>query len=351
MKYLIGLLTMFFVSTFCLAQQDQNITVNNAMISPAPLTQGVAGEVIFDFQATQGVTLNPAFTPPETVVMTMSFTQGVIPTGPPTSNQSPSPWTWEQEFIGGAYTWTGTLSTDVGQLYSERFTFPIMADINATPTPESQKDYGMRVDLTPHSRDPSTDTDDETFVETYMLAAELPVELSSFTAMNQGKDAVIDWSTSTEENNSHFELQASATGTNFETIATVNSKGSNGNSNSTLNYSYVDANAADKGNEMFYRLKNVNFDGSFAMSEIVSVSFNGNSAYNIFPNPVNHGENILVQSPNINSIKIFSNEGKLVKEYNESGNADQMTISTADFEKGIYFFLINQKESLKVIVQ
>ncbi|MBZ4189412.1 hypothetical protein [Niabella beijingensis] len=66
----------------------------------------------------------------------------------------------------------------------------------------------------------------------------LPVTFGPVSAAIIKGQLQVKWSTETEENNDHFEIQASSDGTNFKTIGTVKSKAVNGTSGSKLNYEF-----------------------------------------------------------------------------------------------------------------
>ena len=114
----------------------------------------------------------------------------------------------------------------------------------------------------------------------------LPIELISFRAKYTGKNTVsLKWSTASETNNDYFQVERSADGIVFTPILNVNGAGS---STKTLTYSTSD-------NEplagiSYYRLKQVDYDGQFSYSEIVSVeihNLNEDFKFNAFPNPSN----------------------------------------------------------------
>ena len=98
-----------------------------------------------------------------------------------------------------------------------------------------------------------------------------PVELVSFNAKVRNNVVLLDWKTATEVNNYGFEIERSQTsnvkGQNWEKIGFVNG---HGNSNSPKEYSFEDSKLSN--NSYQYRLKQVDNDGSFAYSNIVSVS-------------------------------------------------------------------------------
>ncbi|MGE6219010.1 hypothetical protein ACQKCH_04220 [Nubsella zeaxanthinifaciens] len=94
----------------------------------------------------------------------------------------------------------------------------------------------------------------------------LPVSLTNFTAKANKQGSInLAWSTASEQNNSHFEITRSADGKAFSKIDQV--AGAN-NSSSIKNYSYTDANPIAGVN--YYQLKQVDFDGTSALSKVVS---------------------------------------------------------------------------------
>lgn len=86
----------------------------------------------------------------------------------------------------------------------------------------------------------------------------LPVNLVKFTAKAENNHIVLSWKTASENGNSHFELERSEDGQNFTKIATVSGKATKGE---MTNYSYIDA--SYRSTVIYYRLKQVDFDGGF----------------------------------------------------------------------------------------
>jgi hypothetical protein len=94
--------------------------------------------------------------------------------------------------------------------------------------------------------------------------APLPVSLTNFTAKANKQGTVnLAWSTSSEQNNSHFEVTRSADGKTFSKIGQVT--GAN-NSSTVKSYSYVDGNPVAGVN--YYQLKQVDFDGNSSLSKV-----------------------------------------------------------------------------------
>jgi hypothetical protein len=117
----------------------------------------------------------------------------------------------------------------------------------------------------------------------------LSIELIDFKVLNCENKVCLEWETAQEKNNDYFEIQKSSDGISFETIQQVKSKASNGNSHSKLEYEAIDKNVLQ--NEMYYRLKQVDFDKSFSYSTIVSIGNfkEKNIKFLVYPNP-NSGE-------------------------------------------------------------
>jgi len=94
-----------------------------------------------------------------------------------------------------------------------------------------------------------------------------PVEWSYFRAIDNGSDVMLEWGTETETNNSHFAVFRSYNGIDFEEIGQVAGAG---NSLSPKQYSYLDENVVKP--KTYYRLEQVDLDGSISNSDIVVIT-------------------------------------------------------------------------------
>lgn len=104
----------------------------------------------------------------------------------------------------------------------------------------------------------------------------LPVSWLSFTGARQADgSALLNWSTASELNNSHFEVEKTTDGKTFTKIDEV--KGS-GTTNKISRYTYTDKNAGP--GTVYYRLKQVDFNKKFEYSKLVAVKGNGGGAAN-----------------------------------------------------------------------
>ncbi|MBN4062327.1 MAG: hypothetical protein COA57_15325 [Flavobacteriales bacterium] len=128
-----------------------------------------------------------------------------------------------------------------------------------------------------------------TFNDRFTLSSDitpLPVELLYFKALWVGGDyskVKLEWETATEINNDFFVVERSLDAQNFTPVITV--KG-NGNSNDIINYIEYDSDPFKKEGS-FYRLKQVDFDGSFKYSDITYIYPPANiiAIISIYPNP------------------------------------------------------------------
>jgi len=139
----------------------------------------------------------------------------------------------------------------------------------------------------------------------------LPVELISFEPKCIDNQTVIKWTTAAEINNSHFEIQHSTDGDSWSTIDSVQGAG---NSTTVINYEQpIKVNSNQEVD--YYRLKQVDFDGKSAHSDIKPCSCDGGlEITSLYPNPSDGEVNILINSTEGGtlSLKIYDTLGKLI---------------------------------------
>lgn len=169
----------------------------------------------------------------------------------------------------------------------------------------------------------------------------LPVTWQSFNARMGGNGRVkLDWSTSSEVNASHFEIQRS---NDSRTFATIKVMDATGNSPRSSYYGFEDE-FLPKG-IYYYRLNEVDFDGKSEMTRIVSVRVDGNETVRVFPNPAT--DLLTVESANaLNRIEIFSSNGKLVQRV--LSGEKTMRLNIADLPKGLYVISVDGRE-IKIV--
>lgn len=161
----------------------------------------------------------------------------------------------------------------------------------------------------------------------------LPIELFSFTALRRNEYVQLEWITVTEINSDLFEIEHSRDGILYEKVGEVTAAGF---SSSELNYDFLHKNPVKGLN--YYRLKQLDYDGAFEYSDIVSVQFlEGGRQLAVYPNPVFGGPFTLSLSDSnfeLAELSIYDSVGRLVQ--SQTILDTNTEIQTGDFPKGIY---------------
>ena len=108
----------------------------------------------------------------------------------------------------------------------------------------------------------------------------VPVELTRFTAVAVGETSALEWQTASELGNAGYEVQRNTLGSDWVTIGWVDG---NGTKQSASDYAFVDE--APLNGVNYYRLRQVDFDGSEAYSGVASTRFDKRTAVAVYPNP------------------------------------------------------------------
>jgi hypothetical protein len=169
------------------------------------------------------------------------------------------------------------------------------------------------------------------------ICSTLPVTLVDFTAQKQNDHVLLNWSTTSQVNFNHFEIEKSADGTSWSKIGTVE-----GNDNTTLvkNYTFTDDVPLNGMN--YYRMKLVDNNGAEMYSLVKAVEFNASQwTVSMYPNPVTSGGVVKIQSnEQLKMIRVFDTNGKLVllesiATTELQGNASY-TFNTSRLAQGMY---------------
>lgn len=172
----------------------------------------------------------------------------------------------------------------------------------------------------------------------------LPVELSSFSAQIINKNVILNWETATEVRNYGFDVEKSFDGKVFIKLGFVQG---NGNSNSNKYYSFED-NSPETGIN-YYRLKQIDTDGSFEYSKIISINLNVPTEFTLsqnYPNPFNPTTTIdfTLPSDTFVSLKVYDLLGNettsLISEPKEAGSYS-LQFDGTNLASGNYIYVIN----------
>ncbi len=186
----------------------------------------------------------------------------------------------------------------------------------------------------------STTTDHYPIMAKFNLGSlPIPVELLIFKGQLIDKQTVrLDWSTSSEINSDYFIVEKSVNGKDFIAIGQLKAAG---NSTQKLDYFLTDNLIAESNKTLYYRLKQVDFNGDFKYSKTIAINvFNSkNTPLKIYPNPAKNA--IFIDNfSGIKSINIYNLQGILIKKTIEN------SVNISDFPSGIYLIEVENTEGV-----
>lgn len=155
------------------------------------------------------------------------------------------------------------------------------------------------------------------------------------------KQAVLRW-TVQESNVSNYEVQKSIDNVQWNTMATINSKGTGSN-----DYAFTDNTPLQT--TTYFRIKQTDVDGRLSYSTIVKLNFNKSaSSINVYPNPVKDMVNISVGTNLLNTtVRIYNATSKLVETKLLTTGFSQLSIQ--NYPTGIYLLKFDNGETQKII--
>lgn len=190
----------------------------------------------------------------------------------------------------------------------------------------------------------------------------LPVELIDFNVLKDNNNAKLLWNTVSEKNNAYFEVEQSVDGTHFTKIDRIKGKG---NSSTLVRYEHIDNDAIVTAKKqglttLYYRLKQVDFDGKAWQSKMATLSIDDNFYQpTLQPNPYNEMVylNMITEQKTEVQIIISDARGRTLQNYTAQFSEGQQQLKLKDTERfsaGVYFVQIINKDNrhtLKLIKQ
>jgi len=159
----------------------------------------------------------------------------------------------------------------------------------------------------------------------------LPVELTSFSGVCDNGVINLTWQTASEFNSSHFDVEKSRDGENWQVLATIPSAGT---SNELITYQTADHNAIDGNN--YFRLRQVDIDGTEKLYDPINVSCSEVTTgyFSSFPNPSGTSFQVVVNNKELIgacTLNMVDATGKVIEQ------------RTIEVKEGINLFVVNQE--------
>ncbi|GAB3542004.1 hypothetical protein GCM10027443_42130 [Pontibacter brevis] len=188
----------------------------------------------------------------------------------------------------------------------------------------------------------------------------LPVELMSFKATVQGSKAQLTWVTASEKDNSHFEVETSLNGVHsFEKVGRVASKTTNSSIRTSYEFTH---NLGNANGIRYYRLKQVDLDGTSSYSKVVAVTVKAQELVLellVAPNPINYNSKVFITAAvagkatftlhNMTGKKVYAKVAELL----EGENEVQLPVYD-QLPNGLYILTVElngQQRQVKVVKQ
>ncbi len=177
----------------------------------------------------------------------------------------------------------------------------------------------------------------------------LPVELTHFKARKAESQVVLDWATASETNNSHFLVQRK-TGDAWQALGRVEGHGT---STEARHYTFTDDKPQEGAN--YYRLKQVDFDGSTEYSKIKSVKFSVGSGASgtivkVLENPVQENLRLNIQSQARQNMTyhLLNGQGRLVRkgQWTLKEGQQGIRVNAQDLHSGTYFLKVQTGDTV-----
>lgn len=182
----------------------------------------------------------------------------------------------------------------------------------------------------------------------------LPIELAYFDVTAQDNEVWVQWQTLSEENNDHFEVERSLDGVNFQTIKNIEGAGT---THEIQFYEIVDILEVLTADVLYYRLKQVDTDGTTSYSDIQALRL----AYKkiaegveVFPNPavdrLNLSFELGTQSEMIATVYDMTGKIMLQEQFGELGTGMvRKSIDIQNINQGCYILEIKTNSTTKVV--
>ena len=176
----------------------------------------------------------------------------------------------------------------------------------------------------------------------------LPVELSLFNGILRNRSIDLDWITQSEFQNAYFDIERSYDGSNWQQIHSLLG---NGTTNQVSKYNYSDVEFDPTQKLVYYRLKQFDYDGKSANSEIISVKLDAlKEELVVYPNPARNHLNIHQEDISSQTLELYNVLGTLILDKNSSYvnylSNSHLLIDVKDLNSGVYLLKVGDERGV-----
>ena len=171
----------------------------------------------------------------------------------------------------------------------------------------------------------------------------LPVSLTRFTAVADSQTIHLAWATASETNNAGFDIERSSDGQTFQAIGHV---AGSGTTLETRAYRFADREVPPAAATLWYRLRQIDFDGAFAYSDVVEVDRLAPAAYALhenYPNPFNPTTRIAYDLPVAGPVRLavydlLGREVRVLIDAAQPAGRHEISFDAGDLPGGVYLY-------------
>lgn len=180
----------------------------------------------------------------------------------------------------------------------------------------------------------------------------LPVTLTAFTGKFVDQGVALNWSTASQTNFDYFQVERSANGIDFTSLGKIN-----GEAFSTVYKTYDFIDYEVKSGKFYYRLKNVDRDGTFEYSRILTLNRDLAPSISVYPNPVNSGSSLqirmIAQESSEGRFALYDCVGRIVATSEFLGSENEISLA-GGVPPGVYLLKVTAgltQQTFKIIVR
>lgn len=166
----------------------------------------------------------------------------------------------------------------------------------------------------------------------------LPVTLLSFIGKIYTGYNELKWVTNNEQDVAHYEVEYSTNTRNYQYAGMMNALNTATENNYRLNH-FIPV-----FEQLFYRLKTINKNGSFSYSTVIELNKKQTGSIQIFPRPITNNQLKFITQKPVDELQLFSTDGKKVFSKSMGGNAGSFTVHLPFLPKAVYILRFKIKE-------